>query len=98
MFFLEAHPNFYSKQYFNNMKGHQYGFDKVVYTEYTFIDVDGGRLHVFISPSYKYQWIFYFPDKPYFIQKISSTYENGPKWMQDIIKKTEIVLKDSGSH
>ncbi|OIK14561.1 hypothetical protein BIV60_11380 [Bacillus sp. MUM 116] len=87
--FLEEHNYFVSMDQFDNSKGQKYGLEKELYNVYKFIDNEGGVLHIFTHTTNNFHWIYHFAKKPYFIQKNASPIENGPEWVQILIKKIE---------
>lgn len=86
---LEEHPYYISNEIYDNRKGQLSGYQKVVFDKYVFQDEEGGILYIYISQKEEIQWLYKFPSAPYFIQKIACSYENGPEWIEQIIKKLE---------
>lgn len=88
--YLENHNFFVSKKAFDNTRGYQNGFEKILYTEYEFENEEvGDNLFVFVPEKEgEVQWIYHFP-KLSFMQKFDYKNEYIPNWTNKIVQEIE---------
>ncbi|MDQ8734242.1 hypothetical protein [Paenibacillus sp. LHD-38] len=89
MLIIETHPYYQSKSLYNNKQARSYRLEPVDYTKFELIDPESGLLHIYVPEDKKnnYHWTYYFPDSPFFIRSIASSYKNGPLWMIQLLSK-----------
>jgi hypothetical protein len=92
---LKKHPFFYEVDTYENENEKLFGFKKGKYSRYSFLDSEGGELHIFVPiKNGEFQWIYHFPTAPFFIQSIASPSTNGPLWMQILLKDLKVIYQN----